>query len=276
MDLEQKPSWSKGDLRRLGEALVIDKAAAPDGCPLYDDVMRWHNDLAAEVAGKIQNTPWVAVPPDQMSVTARAKTVDTLVQKLQRTTLKLGDVQDLAGVRIDADIVLTQQTNLAQEIAEHFGAPPRAIKDIRPNPHSGYRAVHVVLTLPAGRAEVQIRTLVQSEWANAYEGIGEVVGRGIRYNETHENANVRTLVDGMQTISTMIAEQEVFTDKMWQLDQGIKSLSPPTTAQQAEVLERIAPVFEQHERRYADSRAQVADMVEKLRVVRTMITGQEV
>lgn len=124
-----------------------------------------------------------------------------------------------------------------------------------------------MLTLPAGRAEVQIRTLVQSEWANAYEGIGEVVGRGIRYNETHENANVRTLVDGMQTISTMIAEQEVFTDKMWQLDQGIKSLSPPTTAQQAEVLERIAPVFEQHERRYADSRAQVADMVEKLRVV---------
>ena len=24
MDLEQKPSWSKGDLRRLGEALVIE------------------------------------------------------------------------------------------------------------------------------------------------------------------------------------------------------------------------------------------------------------
>lgn len=146
MDLEQKPSWSKGDLRRLGEALVIDKAAAPDGCPLYDDVMRWHNDLAAEVAGKIQNTPWVAVPPDQMSVTARAKTVDTLVQKLQRTTLKLGDVQDLAGVRIDADIVLTQQTNLAarnrrtlrRSPASHQRHPPKPAQRIQ----SGSRRAH--------------------------------------------------------------------------------------------------------------------------------------
>ena len=33
MDIEQSPSWSKGDLRRLGGALVIDKAATPDGCP---------------------------------------------------------------------------------------------------------------------------------------------------------------------------------------------------------------------------------------------------
>jgi ppGpp synthetase/RelA/SpoT-type nucleotidyltranferase len=219
MDLEQRPSWSKGDLRRLGEALVIDKAATRDGRPQYGEVMLWHNDLAAEIAARIANTPWVAMPQDQLSISARAKTIDTIVQKLQRkTTLKLGQVQDLAGVRIDADMVLTQQTDLAQEIAEHFGAARAKIKDMRATPHSGYRAVHVWLDLPAGRVEVQIRTLSQSDWANAYEALGEFYGRGIRYGEEHEAAHVREMVDIMSNSSAMLAETEEVFDDEWQFE----------------------------------------------------------
>jgi ppGpp synthetase/RelA/SpoT-type nucleotidyltranferase len=217
MDLEEKPSWSKGDLSRLGKALVIDKAAMPDGCPHYGEVMLWHNDLAAEVATRISNAPWVAVPQDQLSISARAKTVDTMVDKLQRDHRKLGDVQDLAGVRVDADMVLTQQTNLSQEIANHLGAAPKAIRDIRANPHSGYRAVHIWLVLPAGRVEVQIRTLYQSVWANTYEALGEFYGRGIRYGEEHEAAHVRDMVASMHRFSATFAEAEKKLDDEWQL-----------------------------------------------------------
>lgn len=275
MDLEQKPSWSKGDLRRLGEALVIDKAATPDGCPQYGEVMLWHNDLAAEVAGRIANAPWATIPPDRLSITARPKTVDTLVQKLQRTTLKLGQVQDLAGVRVDADMVLTQQTNLAQEIAEYFGAAPATIKDIRATPHSGYRAVHVWLALPAGRVEVQIRTLLQSEWANTYEGLGELFGRGIRYGEQHEDAQVQDMVDKMQGISVGLADSEHFTDLMWQLQRGIERLSPPATPEQAEALERAASVFEQYAESHASTREGLKRTVEGLRNVRRMIKERQ-
>lgn len=49
----------------------------------------------------------------RLYVTSRPKTVDTLVQKLQRTTMTLDQVEDVAGVRIDADITLAQQTNPA-------------------------------------------------------------------------------------------------------------------------------------------------------------------
>ena len=195
MDLEQIPSWSKGDLRRLGEALVIDKAASPDGCPPYGEVMLWHNELAAEVAIRIGTELLAAKPPNQLSISARAKTIDTLVEKLQRQmTLQLGQVQDLAGVRIDAHIVLDEQTELAQHIAEHFGADRTKIKDIRAIPHSGYRAVHVWLALPAGRVEVQIRTLAQSEWANTYEQVADLLGRGIRYGEEQQDPEDREIV----------------------------------------------------------------------------------
>lgn len=54
-----------------------------------------------------------AGPTSRLYVTSRPKTVDTLVQKLQKTTMTLDQVEDVAGVRIDADITLAQQTNLA-------------------------------------------------------------------------------------------------------------------------------------------------------------------
>ncbi len=88
MNLDDDPPWSKNLLRKLGEAL-LDKCAPPDGCPDYGTVMLWHNDLAGEVASVISNTRWVNKPAGQFAVTARSKTVDTLVQKLQRSTLKL-------------------------------------------------------------------------------------------------------------------------------------------------------------------------------------------
>jgi ppGpp synthetase/RelA/SpoT-type nucleotidyltranferase len=218
MDLEQTPGWSKRRLNGLGEALVIDKAVNSDGCPQYGEVMLWHNDLASEVAARIANAPWDAMPSDQLSISARAKTVDTIVQKLQRTTLKLGQVQDLAGVRLDADMVLTQQTDLAQEIAEHFGAARATIKDIRAKPHSGYRGLHVWLTLPAGRVEVQIRTTIQSEWANTYEGIAEFFGRGIRYGEAQEDAHIRDMVNRMYRWSTTLSTAEEIFDRKWRFE----------------------------------------------------------
>jgi ppGpp synthetase/RelA/SpoT-type nucleotidyltranferase len=131
-----------------------------------------------------------------------------LVQKLRRqTTLSLDEVQDLAGVRIDADITLHEQTALANEIAAHFGEPSR-VKDLRENPHSGYRAVHVWVRLPAGRAEIQVRTVMQSAWANMYEALGDRFGRGIRYDEEAPNDLAKLAVETMHTLSDSLASIE--------------------------------------------------------------------
>lgn len=169
--------------------------------------MEWNLDLCAEVAAIIATTEWRACSPDGFDISARPKTIDTLVEKLQRENLKLNQVQDLAGVRIDLDCSLATQTRLAYEIAEHF-IGESSVKDLRATPHSGYRAVHVWLRPPAGRVEVQIRTRTQSVWANTYERVGDLAGRGIRYGERHEIDEVNRIVDRLHAISERIAENE--------------------------------------------------------------------
>lgn len=195
-------------LRRLGDALAND-SVPHEGCPTYTDVMLWHNDLAAEVAATIAVTDWKAAEVDLFDLAARSKTLDTLVQKLRRQPpkLTLEQVQDLAGVRVDGDFTLDQQLELATEVAAHFG-PESIVKDIRHEPHSGYRAVHVWLRLPCGRAEIQFRTVGQSAWANAYERLGDKFGRGIRYGEDHENGSIQKLVDQLHEISNDLAHIE--------------------------------------------------------------------
>lgn len=190
----------------------------------YNDVMLWHNELAAEIAAVLYTTNWRSCSSDLFDITARPKTIDTLVQKLQRERkLTLDDVQDLAGVRIDADITLDVQTALADEIAAHFGERSR-VRDLRDDPHSGYRAVHVWLRLPAGRVEVQIRTVPQSEWANTYERLGDRFGRGIRYDETPETEAARTMVAVMHQISEAIANSEQTKIALGAQDQKLAGL----------------------------------------------------
>ncbi|MDH6282586.1 GTP pyrophosphokinase family protein [Prescottella agglutinans] len=208
MDLNEPLPWSRRMLRRLGEALAAG-TEPPADCPSYDEVMYWHNDLAAEVAATMVVTDWVTADPVSFDLAARPKTVDTLVQKLRRRPphLSLDQVQDLAGVRVDADFTLDTQLALAEEVASFFGRES-IVKDIREKPHSGYRAVHVWVRAPAGRAEIQIRTTAQSAWANTYERLGDKIGREIRYGEIPENPDLRTVVEHLHEISEEITKVE--------------------------------------------------------------------
>ena len=208
MDLTVTPPWSRKRLRRLGEAMAAGETTPAD-CPDYSEVLLWHSDLAAEVAAVLAVTSWAAFDADKFDLAARAKTHDTLVEKLRRSAprLTLDQVQDLAGVRVDADFTLDEQLALAEEVAAHFGEDS-IVKDIRDNPHSGYRAVHVWLRLPVGRAEVQLRTLPQSAWANTYERLADIYGRGIRYGKPAENPGANKLVEALQALSGDIADME--------------------------------------------------------------------
>jgi ppGpp synthetase/RelA/SpoT-type nucleotidyltranferase len=232
VDLNGRPRWSNNALRRLGVALR-DGIQAPTDCPTYAEVVRWYSELAVEVQAQIERGNWSIA--SELLITSRAKTEDTLVEKLRRQpNLQLNTIQDLAGVRVDADILLAEQTALAREIADHFGADESAIHDLRDNPHAGYRAVHIWLRLPAGRIEIQIRTLLQSAWANTYELLADVYGRGIRYGEPIEQspipgvdaAQIRMLVQAAQAYSAHLAMHEA----RWQELSAIEDPSRRATA----------------------------------------------
>jgi ppGpp synthetase/RelA/SpoT-type nucleotidyltranferase len=224
VDFNSWPPWSNNALRHLGDAFR-DGVDPPTNGPSYADVLLWYSDLAAEVQTKLENESWsiadklAANPAARLApgllVSSRPKTRDTLVEKLQRRpTLPLDAVSDLAGVRIDADLLLGEQTDLAREIANHFGADDSDIVDRRDGAKAGYRAVHVDIRLRAGRVEIQVRTILQSLWANLYEKLADEVGRSIRYGEPVEPPpdmdpeRIERAVQGMQDLSAKIAGME--------------------------------------------------------------------
>nr|WP_307856859.1 GTP pyrophosphokinase family protein [Mycolicibacter acidiphilus] len=256
MDLNARPPWSNGALRRLGDALRAGTAPLEDA-PSYADVVAWHDNLANEVDNRIEGGSWAVESKlwttsrwrltTGFHVSSRRKTQDTLVDKLRRQpSLQLNTVQDLAGVRMDADLLLDEQTALAGEIAQHFGADDSAIHDLRDGAHAGYRAVHVWLRLPAGRVEIQIRTALQHLWADAYESLADTCGRGIRYGEPIDQAaapgfdpnQVRTAVQTMHNLSTALA----ITEHQWQEASDLPTPDERVLATRADVIAKVKAI----------------------------------
>lgn len=194
--------WSNNQLRRLGR-LIRDGEVSSAFAPSYNEVELRYSELASEVQQRLQRIDWRGtLGRREFEVTARAKTIDTLRDKLLRDrSTPLSNVQDIAGVRFEAEMTLSQQDEVARLIVEEFQQTQvDAIHDLRGAPRSGYRAVHVWLRLPE-RVEVQIRTRLQSAWANAYEELGDLVGREIRYGGLPQDARMREFVLNLQTLS---------------------------------------------------------------------------
>jgi hypothetical protein len=124
-----------------------------------------------------------ALRPLRVSATGRVKTIQTIVDKLKRERrMALSRMQDIAGVRIVEDMNRREQDILVadvREIARAFGSV--SVMDRRRYPSAGYRAVHVIVTDRGRSVEVQVRTLMQDQWAQIVERLGDTWGRQIRY-----------------------------------------------------------------------------------------------
>jgi hypothetical protein len=168
--------------------------------------MAWFDGLAVDVQERIRGHNWqTALGRRTFEVVSRPKTIETLRQKLQRDrNTPLQNIQDVAGVRFEADMTLSEQDEVVRQIAHLFDHDPDeswVIRDLRSNPHSGYRAVHLWLRLPDGRVEVQVRTALQGAWANVFETAADVVGRDIRYGWMPDDPLFAELVRGLIDLS---------------------------------------------------------------------------
>lgn len=228
----QTPPWSQNELRALGKALR-DGTVLPAKAPDYEDILAWYLDFAGDVLQHLERLDWTPLGLTATPGTSRPKTIGTLVEKLRRNrSTPLQNVGDLAGVRIDADMTLTVQTGFAESVSgtigDEVGAENVFVKDLRDGEHSGYRAVHVLAKYPAGRCEIQLRTQLQSAWANAYELLAMIVGRGIRYGEVSAIAPARELVESMHRQSRELAQFESYIDRLGRQADGSESVKAGT------------------------------------------------
>jgi ppGpp synthetase/RelA/SpoT-type nucleotidyltranferase len=97
----------------------------------------------------------------------RLKRPESVIAKLERDSrIRLSRMQDIAGCRLVSENK-SEQDEIYARLQTDFDIY-RAY-DIRENPHSGYRAVHVVIRREDRFVEVQVRTENQRQWARLSE-----------------------------------------------------------------------------------------------------------
>jgi len=106
-----------------------------------------------------------------------AKSTTSIVDKLQRESIRLTQMQDIAGCRLVVPRIGTQD-RVVQLLSKRLGA---AIVDRRKRPSHGYRAVHVIATVDSKAIEIQVRTTLQHLWAEFSEKLSDVVDPAIKY-----------------------------------------------------------------------------------------------
>jgi putative GTP pyrophosphokinase len=162
---------SKTQIDRLGDRL---RKGSPseDDLRLLDEYRRSFGEAYEGVVGIIR---------DQLKLqpTGRpAKSTSSLVEKLHRESIRLSQVQDIAGCRLVATDVSDQDRVVASLNAVFPGA---SVADRRKNPSYGYRAVHVIAQTSGKLIEIQVRTSLQHIWAEFSEALSDEFDSAIKY-----------------------------------------------------------------------------------------------
>jgi len=107
-----------------------------------------------------------------------SKSTSSIIEKLQRETIRLTQAQDIAGCRV----IVTDINEQERVVAALRGLFPAAsIVDRRAAPSYGYRAVHAIVEENGMTVEVQIRTTLQHLWAELSEKFSDVMDPAIKY-----------------------------------------------------------------------------------------------
>jgi putative GTP pyrophosphokinase len=86
-----------------------------------------------------------------------AKSTSAIVDKLHRSSMRLSQMQDIAGCRTVV-VDVAGQDRVVASIESKF---PCVVSDRRLQPSNGYRAIHVVARAGRFPIEVQVRTRLQ-------------------------------------------------------------------------------------------------------------------
>ncbi|ARI52016.1 hypothetical protein A6E92_07400 [Streptomyces sp. S8] len=170
---------SKTQIERLGKRLITQKDPAEEDLSLLNELLVAYDEILASAMDGVRELGF--------NPTGRIKNTGTILEKLHRHGGSwLKSIQDLAGMRVVLTNGRVEQDAATALIKDAFTKScPREPKliDRRENPSAGYRAMHVVIYPEGVAVEVQVRTRWQHEWADTFEKLADLIGRGIRYGE---------------------------------------------------------------------------------------------
>lgn len=158
---------SRTQFNKLGERLAAAEAVSDEDYELLKQALGAYEEAQLAVLRRLGELGFTA--------TGRTKSTGTLIDKLRRHRTRLSTMQDLAGARLVVEGSRPAQDDAVAEIVRGFSTAGKApeVDDRRSEPSSGYRAVHVIVTVDGLPVEIQVRTGLQDLWAQAYERLGD-------------------------------------------------------------------------------------------------------
>jgi putative GTP pyrophosphokinase len=185
---------SKSQVDRLGDRLKKGNISEDD-LRMLDQYRRLYSETYEVVVERIRTE--LSLAP-----TGRpAKSTSSIAEKLRRESIRLTQIQDIAGCRIIVENIASQEA-VVKSLSELF--EDVAIIDRRQQPSHGYRAVHVVVSYQGKLIEVQVRTALQQLWAELSEKLSDIFDPMIKYGGGDELT--RTM---LTTQSSAIANEEL-------------------------------------------------------------------
>ena len=178
---------------RLGERLKAGDTTEAD-LQLLDQYRRSFADPYAHVVTLIREQL-------KLDPTGRpAKSTTSIVEKLRRESIRLSQMQDVAGCRlVVAD--MREQEQITKRVKASFGTV--TVVDRRRAPSHGYRAIHVIIRHDGKPIEMQVRTRLQHIWSELSEKLADIFDPAVKYGSGPDV--IRDLLAGS---SQLVAERE--------------------------------------------------------------------
>ena len=163
-------AMSKSQIDRLGERLRYG--------PLNESDLRLLDDYRRSFAEAYEAVVRTIRQQGEFPTGRLAKSTDSIVGKLRRGSLRLSQMQDIAGCRLVVATVVEQEQLIAS-LSTAF--PGSSILDRCDYPSYGYRAVHIIVEISGKPVEIQLRTQLQQKWAEVSEKSSDVLDSTIKY-----------------------------------------------------------------------------------------------
>lgn len=167
--MQRLTNMTNAEIDKLGSRL---RAGSIDSAAIGDLAAFWasFDNTVTTVLGTLDGLGMASskrIGKSRLSITA----------KLLRSSMRLSQMQDIVGARIVVENLNEQETALGSIVSTF---PTAKVNDKRLRPNHGYRAVHVIVYAPRP-FEIQIRTLLQHEFAELVEAVSTRNNTPLKY-----------------------------------------------------------------------------------------------
>jgi hypothetical protein len=248
---------SKTQIDRLGDRLK-NKSLAESDLRLLDVYKQSFYD-AYEVVKQ-------AIRQCGQQPTGRVKSKTSIVDKLRRESIRLSQIQDIAGCRVVVARIIEQDRFLATLMTRF---PEAALIDRRFKPSHGYRAVHVIPTISGKAVEIQIRSALQQLWAELSEKASDVLDPAIKYGGGPEAwveflRGCSEMVATYEDMESFVFEISPYTEVMTAANEKLKIAATRLLSHQSieqaaqEIFMKVELEAQEHERKHFEDQFGVA------------------